>query len=191
LLRRRPADRPLRVALDGPRCAGLAELAAQVAERLQALGSSTAVVVAQGFYRDASLRFEHGKTDVESFYSGWLDTAALQREVLRPLGASGGSYLPSLRDPATNRATRAEPVALADDGVLLVVGELLLGAGLSFDVVLHADLSRQARKRRTPDEHHWTLPAFDRYDIDVDPAAWAHLLLRWDDPAHPALMIRG
>ena len=88
------------------------------------------------FYRDASLRWEYGKADVDSFYRGWLDTAALQREVLRPL-AVDGSYLPSLRDPDSNRSTRAAPSTLPPAGVALVTGELLLGHGLGFDVTVH------------------------------------------------------
>ena len=119
---------PLRVCLDGPRCAELAELAATVRDRLTTSGRPAGVVAADWFYRDASLRLEYGHHDVESFYSGWLDQAALQREVLRPV-KEVGCYLPSLRDPHTNRVTRATPISLASEGFLLVVGELLLGKG--------------------------------------------------------------
>jgi hypothetical protein len=149
------------------------------------------VVHASDFYRDASLRFEYGKTDVESFYSGWLDLAALRREVLIPVAAPDSPYyLPALRDPNTNRSARAEPVTLAPEGVLLVVGELLLGAGLDFDVVVHVSVSRSARKRLTDPEWRWTLPALDRYDIDVDPASLADVVIRYDDPRRPAISIR-
>jgi hypothetical protein len=148
-------------------------------------------VWARDFYRDASLRFEYGRTDLESFYAGWLDSAALQREVLRPLATPDGArYLPALRDPATNRSARAEPVALPPSGVLLVCGELLLGAGLDFDLAIHLAVSRAARKRQAPEELRWTLPAFDRYDLDADPVGSADVVVRYDDPAHPALSVR-
>jgi hypothetical protein len=189
LIQRHDGQHPSRVAFDGPRCAGLHGLAEAVGERLRAAGRPVSLIDSQHFYRDAALRLEYGKTDVESFYSGWLDVGALNREVLAPV-AESGRYLPSLRDPATNRSTRAEPSSLARSGILIVTGELLLGIGLAFDVTLHAAISRPARRRLAGPEWSWTLPAFDRYDIDLDPSAQAELVLRYDDPQHPALFIR-
>ena len=75
--------------------------------------------------------------------------------------------------------------------MLLVRGELLLSAGLPFDLTVHAAVSRQARKRLTPAELQWTLPAFDRYDLEVDPAGTADVVIRYDDPRRPALLVRG
>jgi hypothetical protein len=109
--------------------------------------------------------------------------------VLQPL-AVDGSYLPSLRDPDSNRSTRAAPLTLPPAGVALVTGELLLGHGLDFDVVVHVSVSRQARRRQTPAELRWTLPAHDRYELEVDPAGLADVVVRYDDPAHPALLVR-
>jgi hypothetical protein len=191
LIERHPGRHPLRVALDGPGWVELEPLIEQLRTGLRALGRPVATVWARDFLRDASLRFEHGRTDVESFYTGWLDVAALQREVLSPLAAAEDAhYLPTLRDEATNRATRAQPVPLPAPGVLLVCGELLLGAGLSFDLVIHLAVSRSARKRLVPDDRRWTLPALDRYDIDVDPAGLADVVIRYDDPRHPAVSVR-
>jgi len=187
--RRQPAGHPLRLALDGPACADTAELTERLTELLQAAGRPVALVDPRTFYRDASLRLEYGRTDVESFYRGWLDDGALRREVLDPVGSSG-RYLPSLRDPVSNRSTRAQPAELASTGVLLVRGELLLGIGLPFDLTAHFSVSRQARRRLTDPELQWTLPAFDRYDHEVDPAAIADLVIRYDDPRHPALLDR-
>lgn len=190
LLARQDGSHPLRVALDAPACADLGPLSDALSNELRAAGRPVAVLDSRGFYRDASLRFEYGKTDVESFYAGWLDTAALQREVLAPLGAQGG-YLPALRDPVTNRSSRAEIVRLATEAVLLVTGELLLGTGLDFDVTVHFAVSRQARRRQTSEELRWRLPAFDRYDLEVDPSGLADAVIRYDDPAHPALLVRS
>jgi len=190
LIERHPGRHPLRAALDGPGWVESAPLVEALRTELPALGRPVAVVRASDFYRDASLRFEHGKTDVESFYTGWLDVAALQREVLSPVAAEPAQYLPALRDQATNRATRAQPAPLAAHGVLLVCGELLLGAGLAFDLVIHLAVSRAARKRLVPDDLRWTLPALDRYDIDVDPVRLADVVVRYDDPRHPAISVR-
>lgn len=189
--RHHPGHHPLRVALDAPGWVDTVPLAETLCTGLPAAGHPTGVVWARDFYRDASLRFEYGKTDLESFYAGWLDTGALQREVLRPLAAPDGArYLPALRDPVTNRSARAEPVPLPPSGVLLVCGELLLGGGLDFDLAIHLAVSRAARKRQAPEQLRWTLPAFDRYDLDADPVGRADAVVRYDDPDHPALSVR-
>jgi hypothetical protein len=190
LAARHRQQHPLRVGLDAPACADLEPVLALLADRLREAGHPVVTLAARMFYRDASLRWEHGKTDVESFYSDWLDTAALQREVLLPLAADG-SYLPSLRDPDSNRSTRAARLRLPPAGVVLISGELLLGGGLSFDTVVHVSVSRQARRRQTPAELQWTLPAHDRYELEVDPAGLADLVIRYDDPLHPALLVRA
>lgn len=192
---RHPAVHPLRLALDAPRCAAIGPLVIALGQALTQAGRVVGVVHTDTFYRDASLRLEYGKTDVESFYSGWLDVAALQREVLTPIGLSGlaaerWSYLPSLRDPVTNRATRMAPAVLPSTGVLIVTGELLFGAGLPFDLTVHAWVSRQARRRRTEPDWAWALPAFDRYELEVNPVSSADVVLRYDDPVHPAIAVR-
>lgn len=188
LARLDPPGAALRVAIDGPRGAEPRTLADRLVEPLRLRGRLAVHISAELFWRDASLRFEHGRTDPDAFREEWLDTEALLREVLDPLGAGGtGRYLPSLRDPATNRATR-EPARTAAPGtVLLVSGELLLGRGLPFDRTIHLAVSQAARARRTPPEWAWTLPAFDDYERDVDPVGRADVVIRFDDPHHPAI----
>jgi hypothetical protein len=178
----------LRVALDGPRAADPDALAAALVVPLRARGRDVALVRAETFWRDASLRFEHGRDDVDAFQHEWLDAAALRREVLDPLGPGGsGAYLPSLRDPATNRVTRAPGRTVRSGTVLVVSGELLLGRCLPFDVTIHLAMSAAARARRTRAEWAWTLAAFEAYDRETDPVAIADVVIRYDDPAHPAI----
>jgi hypothetical protein len=176
----------LRVAVDGPPAAQPDALAAALIEALRAVGRRAVHIRAASFWRDASLRFEHGRQDPDS-YLHWLDTDALRREVLDP--APLGSYLPSLRDPETNRSTRAAPCALAADAVLIVSGTLLLGHDLPFDRTVHVQLSPAARERRTPADDSWTLPAYDVYDASARPSASADVVIKWDDARHPA--VRG
>jgi hypothetical protein len=142
LIGRHRGHQPHRVAVDVPLGADYEPVLEELTEQLRAAGRAVAIVRADGYYRDASLRFEYGKTDVESYYSGWLDAGALQREVLQPL-ASEGRYLPALRDPDSNRSVRAEPCQLAATGFAIVVGQLLLGGGLSFDTTIHLMVSRR------------------------------------------------
>jgi len=77
---------------------------------------------------------------------------------LEPLGPAHGRALPSLRDPGTDRSTRADYVQLPPGGVLVLDGPLLLGQGLPLDLTVHLRLSRAALERRTPREQRWTLP---------------------------------
>jgi len=180
------------VAVDGPEFAGTERLAAQLAERLPMHGRAAVVVPASGFYRPASLRLEHGRTDPDARYTDWLDAGALTREVLDPLGPGGsGEYLPVLWDLARDRAARAERRPLPQGGVLLVPGALLQGLGLAFDIVVHLRMSPAARRRRTSAERAWELPAFDRYDAEVDPAALADAVVLADHPDRPALVLAG
>lgn len=177
----------VRVAVDGPECARPQELADALSEPLGVLGRPYAHIRAESFWRDASLRLEHGREDVDSVLS-WLDVDALRREVLQPLGPGAAhSYLPSLRDPVSNRATREPARAAADGTVVAVSGQFLLGLGLPFDVTVHIAVSSAARARRTDADLQWTLPAFDRYDADAAPTAQADVVIRWDDPRHPAI----
>jgi hypothetical protein len=74
--------------------------------------------------------------------------------------------------------------------VLLLSGPLLLGHGLPLELTVHVELSPAALARRTPAELAWTLPAYERYAREVDPAAWVDVLVRADDPRHPAIVDR-
>ncbi len=109
------------------------------------------------------------------------------REVFTPVLPGGdGRVLPTLRDPATDRATRAERVELPPGGVLLLDGPLLLGRAFPLDLAVHLHLSPAALERRTAADERWTLPAFARYEEEVRPAEAADVLVRADDPRHPA-----
>jgi hypothetical protein len=163
-----------------------------VAERLPVRGRPAAVVPADGFFRPASLRLEHGRTDPGARYTDWLDAGALAREVLDPVGPAGsGSYLPVLWDLVRDRAVRVRPQPMPPGGVLLVPGALLQGIGLAFDVVVHLHVGPAARRRMTPAEQAWELPAFDRYDDEVDPVALADAVVLSDHPDRPALVLAG
>jgi hypothetical protein len=184
------SDHPLRVAVDGPRAARPFALARSLVEPLRTRGRAAEIIDAPSFWRDASLRYEWGRTDLEAYAQRWLDADALRREVLSPLGPGGtSSFLPALRDPATNRSVRATSVTVPLDAIVLIAGELLLGHGLPFDYTVHLALDSGARQRLTPPEWQWTLPAHDSYDREVQPAELADIIVRWNDPRHPAIRI--
>ncbi|MFI5527319.1 uridine kinase [Kitasatospora sp. NPDC051853] len=186
-----PVDdgRRARVALDGADAARPGELADALVEPLRLRGRPVQRVSAADFLRAASIRLEYGHQDADAFHDLWLDEGTLLREVLDPLEPGGsGRVLPTFRDPATDRSTRAAYVTLPPDAVLLLDGPLLLGRWLPFDLTVHLALTPAALARRTAPEQRWTLPAFARYAEETDPASLADLTVRCDDPRHPALV---
>jgi hypothetical protein len=181
----------VRVAIDGADASHPGDLADALVEPLRARGREAIRVRAEDQLRPASLRFERGRTDPDSFYDDWLDAAGLAREVLEPVGPGGnGAVRPVRWDTALDRASRSGFHPVPEAGVVIVSGPLLLGRGLPFDLTVHLDLSPGALARRTPAELAWTLPAYDRYREEVDPAAFADVVVRVDDPRHPAVVER-
>ncbi|MEV0733795.1 uridine kinase [Polymorphospora sp. NPDC050346] len=179
----------LRVAVDGAPAAAPDRLADALVDPLRTRGRPTLRVAAGDFLRPASLRYEQGRTNPDSFYWGWLDEAGLRREVLDPAGPDGtGRILPSLWNAETDRASRADYATLPPGGIVVVSGALLLGGGLPFDFSVHLVLSAAALARRTAADEAWTLPAYARYADEVAPQSFADVVVRMDDPRHPALV---
>lgn len=183
-------DRRLRVAIDGPAAADPGALADALVDPLRVRGRPAVRISTGDFLRPASVRLEFGRTNPDSYYLGWLDEPGLRREVLDPAGPGGsGRIVTRLWDARTDRAAREPYRELPAEAVVLVSGPLLLGAGLPFDVAIHLEVSAAALARRTGPEERWTLPAFARYRAEVDPAAFADVVVRLDDPRRPALVL--
>lgn len=174
----------LRVAIDGALAAEPELLAEHV---VRDLAPRRALLIrADHFWRQASLRLENGRNDVDSWLNRWLDEAAIRREVLNAL-ATTGRVLPALRDPITDRSLRHDPVELPENGVVVIAGALLLGRSLEFDIAVHVHLSASALRRRTAADQAWTLPGLARYEAEHHPHSVCDLVVRADDPRHPAL----
>ncbi|GAB2683606.1 uridine kinase [Saccharopolyspora gloriosae] len=179
----------VRVAIDGAPAAGTAAFADELVQPLRVRGREVVRVGMDGYVRPASLRFEHGRDDPDSFYESWFDLAGLRREVLDPLADGGtGEVLPALWDAVTDRSPRLDRVRLPERGVVLVDGPLLLGAGLPFDRAVHLWLPGGSLARHTAEADRWTLPAFDRYSSEVAPERLADHVIRVDRPGHPAVV---
>lgn len=177
-----------RVLIDGADAADPAALGERLVESL--VPRPAVHVRASSFWRPAGQRFEYGKEDEDAWLHDWLDEGALRREVLDRFPATG-RVLPALRDPVTDRSVRAAVVELPADGVVVVSGAVLLGRGLPAEVSVHLRLTPAALVRRTPDDQAWTLPALGRYVAERDPESLADLVVRVDDPRHPALVLAG
>jgi hypothetical protein len=179
----------LRVALDGAPPTRPGALADALVDPVRLRGRQVLRVRATDFLRPASLRFERGRADPDSFYDDWLDTGGLAREVLDPLGDGGnGRVLPSLWDAEADRASRARYVPLPDRAVVVVDGALLLGRGLRFDLTVHLALSPAALDRQIGDADRWTLPAYARYADEVQPERHADIVVRMEHGDRPAIM---
>ncbi len=178
----------VRLLLDGPPPTGPATLALGVAAALRAAGRAVVVTAAGDFLRPASVRLEYGRTDADEFLDGWLDEAALRREVLDPAGPGGsGRVLPRLWDAGVDRAYRESYAQLPDSGVVIVHGTLLLGRGLPAELAVHLRMTAPALARHLPAQEHWTLPAHARYDAERHPEGEADLLVLADHPDRPAI----
>ena len=180
----------VRVAIDGATAARPGDLADALVTPLQVRGRPAVRISAADFLRPASVRLEFGRTNPDSYYMGWLDEPGLRREVLDPAGPGGsGRIVTRLWDAERDRAARVPYQDLPPDAVVIVDGPLLLGAGLPFDLTVHLELSAAALGRRTDPDDRWTLPALERYGAEVDPAGFADVVVRLDDPKHPALVL--
>ncbi|QAY69646.1 uridine kinase [Xylanimonas protaetiae] len=180
---------PVRVLVDGHPATRPEALADALVEPLRAAGRPVARIHTDDFLRPASLRLEHGRRDADALLDGWVDAGALNREVLTAVVESG-RYLPSLRDPVTDRSTRAAYVEAAPGQVVVVSGSLALGLWLDVDLTVHLALTRPAETRGTPLADAWQLAAYDRYRQEVAPERAADVVVRYDDPRHPALVLR-
>jgi hypothetical protein len=190
--------RAVRVGVDGAVPDDGGALADVVARRLTADGVPAGRVRQRDFELPRSQRLEYGATDPDVLWEGWYDDGALRREVLDPLGPDGAStkhpmrWLPSLRDPLTDRSTRAELRDCPPGAVLVLDGRFLLRGDLAvgFDVVVHLQTSPAAQRRRLPDDDETarTVPSWQRYLDECDPSARADLVVRFDHPDRPALL---
>ena len=175
----------VRLAVDGaPRAEAHALAQAVVAAHGRAVH-----VPAEGFWRPAGQRFEHGRQDPDDWLHVWLDDGSLEREVL-VRAVERGEVVPALRDPLTDRSVHARPVPLPDPGAVVVSGSGLLGRGLPFDVSVHLQASAAALRRRLPPEEQWLLEPLARYAQERRPAETADLVVRVEDPRRPALVRR-
>ncbi|GAB2498237.1 hypothetical protein GCM10027063_42120 [Promicromonospora xylanilytica] len=181
---RQQDDGPVRLLVDGHPSTRPERLADALVAPLEAAGRPVARVSVRDFLRRRSLRLEHGREDPDSLLDAWIDVGSLNREVLARV-VERREYLPSLRDPDTDRATRADYRYAAPGTVVVLDGTLAVGRGLALDIAVHLALKPATLRRRTPPDEAWALSAYERYAREI--AGVPDLVVRVDHPDHPAL----
>ncbi len=184
--RSRSGDRPSTVVgFDGPAEGGIGTLADEVAEALSHSGCAVVRASTAWWWRPAALRLEMGRQDIDMLLTGWVDDAALRRELLEP-AAGGGSYISRLRDPDTDRPVRQPPVRAPDRPVVLLDGPFLLATELPLDAVVGFRIGDSALARALPVHRQWWVEAFRTYAQRYEPQDRADVLISYDHPASPA-----
>lgn len=182
---RQKAGVPVRLLVDGHPSTHPEQLADALVAPFEAAGRPAVRVSVRDFLRPRSLRLERGREDPDSLLDDRIDVGALNREVLTRV-VDRQEYLPSLRDPDTDRATRAGYRSTAPGTVVVLDGALAIGRGLDLDLAVHLALKPATLRRRTPPEETWAVPAYERYAREIEGAP--DLVVRVDHPDHPALV---
>ncbi|WP_461024682.1 nucleoside/nucleotide kinase family protein [Thalassiella azotivora] len=163
-----------------------------VAAAVTSLGRPVARVRTADWLRPRSVRLEHGPADPDTGYERWVDHLALRREVLDPLGPDGsGRWLRTFWDPVTDRSTREQPQNAVPGTVLVVSGPFLLRweTADAFDLSVHLEVSPAALARRLDGaDLARATGAWARYTEETWPASRADVRVRFDRPAHPAVV---
>lgn len=174
------------VIVDGPAPARPDDLAETIARRLRAEGRAAGVVRTDDYLRPASLRFEYGRADPLTFRDGFVDHAAIDREVIAALHRHG-RWLPRLWDAQRDRSFRDSTQAATADQIVLVGGPMLLGRGHDADVTIALRMSGAALRRHLPGDEHWTVDPRLEHAAGAGPA---DIEVRYDHPARPAIAVR-
>jgi hypothetical protein len=189
--------RVARVAVDGAVQADTAMVADAVAACVEAAGRPVLRVSCEDFLRPRSVRLEHGAGDPDAGYERWMDHLALRREVLDPLGPETQgepTWLPTFWDSQTDRSTRENVRVAVPGSILIVTGPFLLRweTADAFDLSVHLQVSDAALARRLPEaDRDRVTGAWQRYVEETWPAQRADLVVRFDRPSHPALVLDG
>ena len=182
-----PQQHP-RVGIDGAAEIGAGELADAVAARLTEFGRPALRTSTDWWWRPASLRLELGRTDIDMLLGGWVDAAALRRELLDPLGPAGSGSYYSLAGSADRPVGAGQPGGRGRPRAPCCwYGPFLLADRLPLDAVVHLQTTRPTLARALPANRQWWLDAFDRYRTDEQPADRAAAVIAYDHPKAPAI----
>jgi uridine kinase len=193
----------IRVAVDGPDCAGKSTLADELAPFVARTGREAIRVSMDGFHRPRKKRYARGPLDPEGYYRDSFDLDAVVRGVLAPLGADGSqAYRSEVFDVEVDRPA-SEPIRMATAGaVLLFDGVFLLRTELrpywECSIFLDANESEILARALRRDAARFGseeavreryarryLPAHRLYLRDAEPLLAADVVIENSDPRNP------
>lgn len=191
-----------RLGVDGVDGAGKSRLAAELAGRLVTAGREVVHASVDDFLHPRSVRHRRGRGDPYGYYRDSVDTGALRRELLDPLGPTGsGRHRVRVHDLGTDRPVDGPRRQAGPDVVLVVDGIFLQVPSVrpALDLVVFLQASFAATFARMavrdgcppdPDD-----PANTRYRQgqqlyldEVDPAARADVLVDVEDVQRPRVL---
>ena len=156
-----PADRPLRVAVDGVDGAGKTMFADELGAAVSSRGRAVVRASVDGFHHPRAVRYQRGRDSPEGFYRDSYDYAALRERLLDPFGPGGSrrfthAVFDHAADAVVNAPTQtaAEGSVLVLDGIFLHRGELrgLWDFSIFLDVGFDVSIARcAARDGGSPD----------------------------------------
>ena len=153
------------VAVDGVDGSGKTTFAANLVSEIQ--NRPVIFIHADDFLNPSPVRHAKGRASPEGFWEDTYNYAALQDQVLAPLGPKGdGWYSPASYDSATDRMKQAEVVRAPSDALVVVEGMFLhrdevtsyWDASVFLDVPFTVTVARMAvRNGSNPDPEHPTM----------------------------------
>jgi uridine kinase len=201
----RTTSHPLRVAIDGPDCAGKTTLADELAAHL---ASARPVIRVSGddFHQPAAVRKRRGDLSPDGYYNDAFDLQAIGDHVLQPLGPQGDlRYRSSLYDYRRDEPALAAPESASAEAVLLFDGMFLLRQELRphWDLSVHLDVDPDESVRRALSRDlellgsadnvrrrytHRYLPAQALYRRNARPQHVCDILIDMNSPTGPVLL---
>jgi uridine kinase len=196
---------PVRVAVDGPDCAGQNEMAEDLAPILEKAGRQVIVATIDGFHRPRAERTVRGAESPEGYFLDSFQYPAMRHELLDPLGPGGTrEFRRAVFDfrtdaPVHSPLEKAEPNAvLLFEGLFLLRAELRgcwdfgIFLDIPFDEVLVRGIKRntpfqgEEKARRVFSVRY--IPGQELYYERDDPKGHADVVVANRDPEHPRIV---
>lgn len=204
-----PADRPLRVAIDGVDASGKTTLADELAPLVIARGRPVIRASIDGFHRPRAERYRRGPDSPEGYYHDSFDYPALRENLLLPLGPGGSRrYRRVIFDVRADCALPTPEEIAPEDALLLFDGVFLLRPELDdlwdyrifVDVPFEVTLARATRRDRAlfgaaeavvARYERRYIPGQRLYLREARPRERADVVVANVDPEDARLVIRG
>jgi len=198
-----PLDHVIRVAVDGPDCAGKSTLADELAPFVARTGREAIRISLDGFHTPREERYARGPLDPEGYYRDSFDLEAVVRNVLAPLGADGSQAYRSAAFDAEADRPASQPVRMATAGAVLLFDGVFLSrpelrpyweCSIFVDAneseilarALRRDAARFGSEEAVRERYaRRYLPANRLYLRDAEPLHAADVVIENSDPRNP------